>query len=130
VPYPCQQLQHRGDFIQAPEGCQHRQHGDTPDNGRGGKDAGSRLVVEVADGREPQRQRPDQLQRRYEQEVCQYLIKQQKKQKYPPLWRKQGTGSIVQGTVDLLLLPELGRESLQDSFNLFFIFTGQFSCAV
>ena len=45
----------------------------------------SGLVVEVLYGRKPQCQRPDQLQRRYEQEVCQHLIKQQKKQKHPPL---------------------------------------------
>ena len=99
-----------------------RQHGDAPNDGRGGKDAGSGLVIEILYGREPQRQCPDQLQRRYEQEVCQYLIKQQKKQKYPPLWRKQGTGGSVQRAVGLLLLPELCGKSLQDSFNLFFHF--------
>ena len=56
--------------------------------------------------------------------------KQQKKQKYPPLWRKQGTGGIVQRAVGLLLLPELCGKSLQDSFNLFCIFDGLFVCAI
>ena len=41
VPYPCQQMQHRGNLVTGSKGCQHRQHGDAPDDGRGRQRCGS-----------------------------------------------------------------------------------------
>ena len=101
-----QPVQQDGKPVQGPERSQDRDGRDAADDGRGGEDVGSVAVVQIRHRREPQRQRPDLLHQRHEQEAGRGPVQNRCGQHGGPGPVHDAVRGLPEGTISLVCMPE------------------------